>query len=80
MTDAAGEPFEASAGVTMALPLGDGRYTERLTLRLLPTEKTRGAPATVTLSGARTRPLDVPFTLRDVPLHAGPVTPAVPTP
>ncbi len=70
VTDAAGEPFEASAGPAMAVPLGDGRYTERLTLRLLPTEKTRGAPATVTLSGARTRPLDIPFTLRDVPLHA----------
>lgn len=75
VTDAAGEPFEASAGVTMALPLGDGRYTERLTLRLLPTEKTRGVPATVTLSGARTRPLDIPFTLRDVPLSVGPTLP-----
>ena len=74
-TDAAGEPFESSSGPAMMVPLGDGRVTERLTLRLLPTEKTRGLPATVTLSGARTRSLDIPFALRDVPLHAGTTPP-----
>ena len=75
VTDAAGEPFESSSGPTMMVPVGDGRVTERLTLRLLPTEKTRGLPATVTLTGARTRSLDIPFALRDVPLQVGTTPP-----
>jgi len=79
VTDAAGEPFEVSAASTVTGALGDGRLFERIPLRLQPTDKTRGAPTTVTLRGARTRPLDIPFTLRDVPLHPGTAL-AIPAP
>lgn len=79
VADAAGEPFEVSSQTSTVRPLPDGRVAEQLILRFLPTEKARGAPASVAVSGARTRTLDVPFTLRDVPLHAGPAAPP-PTP
>ncbi len=82
VADAAGEPFDVSSQTSTVRPFPDGRVAEQLILRFLPTEKARGAPASVAVSGARTRTLDVPFALRDVPLHAGtappPPTPAAP--
>ena len=71
VADADGEPFDVSSQTSTVRPLPDGRVAEQLILRFLPTEKVRGAPATVTLSGARARPLDIPFTLTDVTLHPG---------
>lgn len=81
VADADGEPFDVSSQTSTVRPLPDGRVAEQLILRFLPTEKARGAPASVAVSGARTRTLDVPFVLRDVPLHAAtapPPTPAQP--
>ncbi len=79
VADANGVAFEVSVTTTSLRPMPDGRLAEQLFLRLVPTEQVRGAPATLTLTGARTRPLDIPFVLRDVPLHPGTAQPT-PTP
>ena len=78
--DAAGEAFAVSVTTTSLRPTPDGRLQEQLFLRLQPTEKVTGLPVTLTLTGARTRPLDIPFTLRDVPLHPGTAGPPVVAP
>jgi hypothetical protein len=80
VTDASGEPFEASVNTATIRPQADGRVAEQLFVRLQPTGTTRGGPVAVTLRGSRNRGLDIPFTLAGVPLHAGPpAPPATPT-
>lgn len=79
VTDAAGEAFAVSVTTTTLRPMPDGRLQERLFLRLQPTDAVSGSPATLTVTGARPKRLDIPFTLRDVPLHPGTAT-APPTP
>jgi hypothetical protein len=72
ITDADGKPFAASpVGVMNRLDPNGRQMLVSLRLNLTPTEKGQGDPAAVTFWGSYSKPVEVPFALKDVPLGGG---------
>jgi hypothetical protein len=73
VTDADGKPFTASpVTVTTSRTDPTGRHMSmNLRLSLTPTEKGQGDPKAIAFWGTYHKPVEVPFTLKDVPLVGG---------
>lgn len=72
VTDAEGKPYVLglSSGANQIDP-GTRRVVMKLSLELHPDKDGHGPPATVTFWGTHARPVEVPVTLKDVPLTGG---------
>jgi hypothetical protein len=70
ITDADGKPFETSLASTLADfdRLNPRRFVIQLKLELVPAKDGPMVPAKVVFWGATTKPVEVPFVLKDVPL------------
>lgn len=73
VTDADGKAFDlALPNQSSGFDQTNRQITARLTLEVIEGKDAPKAPATVTLWGTYTRSVEVPFTLKDVPLAGGP--------
>lgn len=71
VTDAAGTPFELTAPTSVRRFDAEGGVTDEVKLVLKPTAKGQGKPAKVAFAGVRSKTIEVPFKLADVPVAAG---------
>ena len=71
VTDAAGTPFELTAPTSVRRFDAEGGVTDEVKLVLKPTAKGQGKPARVAFAGVRSKTVEVPFKLADVPVNAG---------
>jgi hypothetical protein len=72
VTDADGKPFTLTAASSLRrIDQASSEVTDQLKLAARPTGKDQGKPARVAFSGRRTKVVEIPFKLSDVPAAAG---------
>ena len=72
LTDADGKPFNLTvASSRRRSDRTGGEVTDSVKLLARPSEEGQGSPAKATFTGIRTKVVEVPFKLADVPVAAG---------
>ncbi len=66
------QPFEVETTLATRSFTQGGRVAETVKLTVIPTDKTQGCPVTVTVGGTRTRIVEIPFQLTNVPVVSAP--------
>ncbi len=66
------QPFEIETTLATRSFTQGGRVAETIKLMVTPTDKTQGSPVTLTVGGTRTRIVEIPFQLTNVPVVSAP--------